>query len=84
MNREETAFIKETLVEAIGWAEYADDYFKEKHNLDKDKRDIDKAFDILYEHEAETGTLKSKLVEQVAESESVSPGQGKSIHRPRG
>ena len=40
-------FIIETLETAIEWAEYADDYFKEKHNLNKDKRMVDKAIKIL-------------------------------------
>jgi len=45
-------FIKETLTEAIGWADYADDYFKEKHNLKKDQEDVEECIKILDAFEA--------------------------------
>lgn len=47
MSKEEIEFIKETLINAIEWADYAPDYFKEKHNLDKDKEDVKKAIKII-------------------------------------
>jgi hypothetical protein len=42
-------FIIETLEESIAWAEYADDYFKQKHNLDIDKENVRKCVEILNE-----------------------------------
>ena len=47
MTRDEVEFIIETLEVAIDWSSYADDYFKEKHNLYKDKEDVKKSIEIL-------------------------------------
>ncbi len=47
MTEEEKLFIIETLEVSIEWAEYAPEYFKEKHNLEKDKADVKKAIEIL-------------------------------------
>jgi len=47
MTKEEIEFIIETLEVAIEWSDYADDYFKEKHNLDKDKKDVKKSIALL-------------------------------------
>ena len=49
MTREEADFIKETLVDAIDWSSYADDYFKEKHNLAKDVSNVHKCIELLSE-----------------------------------
>jgi hypothetical protein len=40
-------FIIEAMQEAIFWAEYAPDYYKEKHNLKQDQENVEKAIEIL-------------------------------------
>ena len=47
MTREEIEFIKETLVTAINWASYADDYSKEKYNLKQDIEDVRKCKEMI-------------------------------------
>jgi hypothetical protein len=48
-SKEQIEFIIEALEEAIGWAEYADDYFKEKHNLKRDQENVQKSISMLRE-----------------------------------
>ena len=47
MTKQEIEFIIETLETSIEWSDYAGDYFKEKHNLKKDKEDVEKSIAIL-------------------------------------
>lgn len=58
MKKEEAEFIIETLETAIDWAEYATPYFQEKHNLAKDKEDVQKAIKLL-----RAATLENKICE---------------------
>ena len=60
MKREDVEFIKETLVYAIEWADYADDYFKEKHNLKQDKENIVKCMKILDDFEKQLEDAKAQ------------------------
>ena len=54
MKKEEAEFIIETLETAIDWAEYATQYFQEKHNLAGDKEDVQKAIKLIRELENRT------------------------------
>lgn len=54
MTREEIAFIIETLQEVIEWAEYAPQYFQDKHGLQQDKNNVDKAIYSLRNFESRT------------------------------
>ena len=49
MTKEEKDFIIEALGEAIGWAEYAGDYFQQKHDLNTDKDNVEKSIRLLKE-----------------------------------
>jgi hypothetical protein len=54
LSRQEVSFIKDALTEAIGWAEYASDYFQQKHDLSTDKENVEKSIKILDELESRT------------------------------
>ena len=60
MKREDVDFIKETLVNAIDWAEYADDYFKEKYGLDQDKENVEKSIKLLDSFEKQLEDAKAQ------------------------
>jgi len=49
MSRDNIDFIIETLENAISWADYADAYFKDRHDFDKDQENVNKAIAILKE-----------------------------------
>lgn len=47
MTQKDANFIIETLRTAIEWAEYTDDYFKQKYGLEEDKENVLKSIEIL-------------------------------------
>lgn len=47
-------FIKETLLKAIGWADYAPEYFKEKHNFEQDRINVELCILLLNDFENKT------------------------------
>jgi len=47
ISKSDKDFIIDTLECAIEWREYADDYFKKKHHLEKDKENVKKCIEIL-------------------------------------
>lgn len=65
MTQKDIDFIIDTLETAIEWAEYADDYFKKKHGLEKDKENVSKSIELLKELKANTKkevqTVKKEL-----------------------
>ncbi|MHA1691825.1 MAG: hypothetical protein ACTSU7_09315 [Candidatus Heimdallarchaeaceae archaeon] len=53
MTNSEIEFIKESLLEAISWSDYANDYFKKKHNLQRDMDNVNHSIEILNTYKKE-------------------------------